>query len=519
MADPLLRLDATSVAVQPGGQAQVGVTVTSASDIVEGYRLSVLGGQPSQWAEVVPPTVNVYPGEEATAVVVFSPPSGTGAASGVFPFAVKAASTESADASSVVEGTVELGRVSGLQAKIIPVTSTGRWRGRHVIRLDNWGNAPARLRLVATDPDANLGFYVSPDVVDLPIGGSTSVRLSARTRRPFLRGTPVRHPFQVVGEPLDAPRTGPAPATPYGDPGRPVVDAALQQRPILTRGVVTLLGLVLVAGVAGGAWAWTRPQGAPGSLAKLGTPPAPEDFQVVSSDATSVRLRWQPVDQIDAYGLQHVDPGDHETVIGEDPVNGSQNGIVVEGPPSDQEACFKLLAVRSGLRGPPTPEVCGRTAAAPGLAQPERLVDATAPASPPASSPAPAAGAPPRLERPGQPRDRPADRPPPGSPPATGGPLGGGKWVLIASAAAQSSGAGRAAVDQATAALQAAGLTTAQTVDSRQYPALKRPGVVAADSWLALAGPYDTQAAAQADCVTAAKVKGTFCLVTQPEPS
>src|SRR3954452_6758666 len=126
MADPLLRLDATSVTVQPGGQAQVGVTVTSASDIVEGYSLSVVGAQPSQWAEVVPPTVNVYPGAEATAVVVFSPPSGTGAASGRFPFGVKAASTESADASSVVEGTVELGAVSGLQAKIVPVTSSGR---------------------------------------------------------------------------------------------------------------------------------------------------------------------------------------------------------------------------------------------------------------------------------------------------------------------------------------------------------------------------------------------------------
>jgi hypothetical protein len=517
MADPLLRLDATSVAVQPGGQAQVGVTVTSAGDIVEGYRLSVLGGQPSRWAEVVPPTVNVYPGEEATAVVVFSPPSGTGAPSGVFPFGVKAASTESTGGSSVVEGTVELGRVSGLQAKIIPVTSTGRWRGRHVIRLDNWGNAPARLRLVATDPDANLGFYVSPDVVDLPIGGSASVRLSARTRRPFLRGTPVRHPFQVVGEPLDAPRTGPAPATPYGDPGRPVVDAALQQRPILTRGVVTLLALVLVAAVAGGAWAWTRPQGAPGSLSKLGTPPAPEQFAVVGSDATSVRLRWQPVDQIDAYGLQHVDLADHQTIIGEDPVNGSQNGIVVKDLPSDTEACFKLLAIRSGLRGPATPEVCGRTAAAP--ASPSPSASPTPPASPPVSTPAaPPSSAPPSASPPASSGAAPPP-PPPGSPPATGGPLGGGKWVLIASAAAQSSGAGRPAVDQATAALQAAGLTTAQTVDSRQYPTLKRPGVVAVDSWLALAGPYDSQAAAQADCVKAATVPHTICLVTQPEPS
>ena len=177
----------------------------------------MLGGQPSQWAEVVPPTVNVYPGAEATAVVVFSPPTGTGAASGVFPFAVKAASTESADASSVVEGTVELGRVSGLQAKIIPVTSTGRWRGRHVIRLDNWGNAAARLRLVATDPDANLGFYVSPDVVDLPIGGSDR----GPPERPDPSAVPARDPgpAPVPGR-RRAPRRRPAIGPGAGDPVR-----------------------------------------------------------------------------------------------------------------------------------------------------------------------------------------------------------------------------------------------------------------------------------------------------------
>lgn len=509
MADPLLRLDATSVSVQPGGQAQVGVTVTSASDIVEGYRLSVLGSQPSRWAEVVPPTVNVYPGAEATAVVVFSPPSGTGAASGTFPFAVKATSTESADASSVVEGTVELGRVAGLQAKIIPVTSTGRWRGRHVIRLDNGGNAPARLRLVATDPDANLGFYVSPDVVDLPIGGSTTVRLSARARRPFLRGSPVRHPFQVVGEPL-APAAGPAPATPYGDPNRAVVDAALLQIPILTRAFVTLASLVLVAAVAGGAWAWTRPQGAPGSLAKLGTPPRPEDFQVVGSDATSMRLRWKPVDQIDAYGLQHVDPATHDSVL-EDPVNGSLNATLVSGLAPGTKACFKLLAIRSGLRGPTTDEVCARTAAAPASPSPSAspTPPATSPSSPGQGSSSPAApSSPAATATPGQ-----------STPPPTGGPLGGGKWVLIASASPQFSAVAQDDADQVTAQLQAAGLANAQTVDSRQYPTLKRPGVLATDAWLALAGPYDTQAAAQQDCTKAATVSGTFCLVTQPEPS
>ncbi len=510
MADPLLRLDATSVSVQPGGQARVGVTVTSTSDIVEGYRLSVLGAQPSQWAEVVPPTVNVFPGEEATASVVFSPPTGTGAASGVFPFAVKATSTESADASTVAEGTVELGGVSGLQAKIIPVTSTGRWRGRHVIRLDNWGNAPARLRLVATDQDATLGFYVSPDVVELPIGGHASVRLSARARRPFLRGSGVRHAFQVVGEPLTA-TSGPAPATPYGDPSRPVVDAALQQIPILTRAVVTLAGLVLVAAVAGGVWAWTRPQGAPGSLAKLGTPAEPEDFQVVGSDATSIRLSWKPVDQIDAYGLQHVDPATHDAVL-EDPVNGSLNATVVGGLAPDTKACFKLLAIRSGLRGPTTDEVCARTGAAPASPSPSASPSAT---PPPASTPPPPPSSPP----PGSASPSGTATPTTGQSGATGGPLGGGKYVIVASAFPQISATAEDDAKQLASQLQAAGLANAQSLDSRQYPTLKRPGAIAVDSWLAVVGPYDSQAAAEQDCTKVKTVPTTFCLVTQPQPS
>ena len=88
-----------------------------------------------------------------------------------------------------------------------------------MIQLSNWGNAPAQLRMNASDPDDALGFYLSPEIVNLPPGGRASVRFSARTKHPFLRGTPVRLPFQVVGERLDA-AAGPPPAAGmgYGDP-------------------------------------------------------------------------------------------------------------------------------------------------------------------------------------------------------------------------------------------------------------------------------------------------------------
>jgi hypothetical protein len=173
----------------------------------------------------------------------------------VFPFGVRARSLVDEDASAVVEGDVEIGKVFGLQAKLVPVTSTGRWRGRHVVQLSNWGNAPARLRVVATDPDAALGFLLRPDVVDLALGGHATVRVTVRTRKPFLRGTPVRLPFQITGERTDAAPTGPTPA--FSDPGRPVVDGALVQKPILTRAFVTALALGLVV-VGAGAAALTR---------------------------------------------------------------------------------------------------------------------------------------------------------------------------------------------------------------------------------------------------------------------
>ncbi len=85
-----------------------------------------------------------------------------------------ARSTLSPQVSAVAEGDVEIGKVSGLQAKIVPVTSAGRWRGRHTIQLSNWGNAPAQLRLVASDPDDALGFYLGPT--------SSTCRWAARRR-------------------------------------------------------------------------------------------------------------------------------------------------------------------------------------------------------------------------------------------------------------------------------------------------------------------------------------------------
>ncbi len=167
MADPLISLDTEHAAVQPGGQVRVTVTITNTGNLVEGYWLQVLGPA-AAWAEVVPPEISVYPQQDATAAVILSPPSDGSALSGVLPFGVLASSTLDANTSAAAEADLEIGELHSLQAKIIPVTSTGRWRGRHVIQLSNWGNSQAQLQMVARDPDEALGFYLSPSYVDLP---------------------------------------------------------------------------------------------------------------------------------------------------------------------------------------------------------------------------------------------------------------------------------------------------------------------------------------------------------------
>ena len=152
MTDPIVSLDIDRVAVEPGGQVSVTIKITNPGTIVEGYRVEVVGEGVSDWGEALPPEISIYPQQDASAVIVFSPPGGTGAPGGTWPFGIRVRSTEDADASAVVEGDLEIGKVFGLQAKLLPVNSSGRWRGRHVVQLSNWGNCAGQAQADRVEP-------------------------------------------------------------------------------------------------------------------------------------------------------------------------------------------------------------------------------------------------------------------------------------------------------------------------------------------------------------------------------
>jgi hypothetical protein len=522
MADPVVTLDTERAAVEPGGQVQITVTISNPGTIVEGYTLDVLGEGPNQWAEVLPPEVSVYPQQQGSAVVVFSPPSGSAAPSGEHAFGVRVRSTLDPEVSAVVEGDLEIGKAFGLQAKIIPVTSTGRWRGRHVIQLSNWGNSAARVRLVASDPDAALGFYLHPDVVDLPLGGSSTVRMSVRTRKPFLRGSPTRLPFQVVGERTDsnAGRTPPA-GLGYNDPSRPVVDGALNQKPILTRFAVTAVAVLLLAGIGLVAYGWNRvPRATAQDLTNEGVPAKPEGVAADPRDPRTIEVRWTPVDLADGYRIFPVEKGKDGAVGSPTEVDGSQRQARIEDVMPGTEHCFRVVAKRGKVTSQQSSEVCTTTPALPETATPSPSPTAGPGKGPetPEEGTSTTTGPPPGTgESPSDPSDSTSptatDEP---SIPSPSSSLGGGKWVAIGGLNAVG---GADLAQQAVDDLTENDVEGAQLVNSTDYPRMTVNGNPTLPNFeYAVVGPFESLEEAVAACSDIAKITDKPCFTGQLEP-
>jgi hypothetical protein len=381
--DPVVTVDDDNVTVEPGGQASVIVRVRNLSSIVEGFSLDVLGDA-APWAQVLPGKVEVLPQGEAQATVLFAPPPGVTTRAGQVPFGIRAVSQVDPTASAVVEGDLHVGNVSLSQGRITPATSKGRWSGKHRIELSNWGNTPVRLALEVSDPEEALGFLITPDVLELPLGTAGTAKLKVRARKPFFRGAPLRRSFRVVGRPLAPgerrPAPGPAPQ-PYGyDPDQPAVDGAFEQRPIIGRGV---LPVAMVALVAAGAIGFLTSRSGDDPEGETSPPPVPQAFTAASLTGDSVRLSWEPGERADSYTAFVVDPAtrddDRPRVVDQiDSIPGEQGQFDVPELEQSTEYCFQLAAVRGEATSARTDPQCATTAQVAGPGAPATPTDVTA---------------------------------------------------------------------------------------------------------------------------------------------
>jgi hypothetical protein len=231
-------LESRSLAVEPGGDVAVTLTVRNNGTVVDQFGIEILGDA-APWATAEPATLSLFPGAQETTRITFRPPRAAATPAGPMRIGVMVRSKEDPNGSSVEEGTLQIGGFLAPAAELAPRTSHGSRAGRHEIALDNLGNLRLETAFEGVDPDRLVRFDFDPPTLSVEPGGAGFAKLLVKPVRSFWRGPAKTRPFQVAVRP-DAPGAVPL-----------VVDGSYLQESILPwwflRALIALAGLLVGA--------------------------------------------------------------------------------------------------------------------------------------------------------------------------------------------------------------------------------------------------------------------------------
>lgn len=228
-------IESTTVAAEPGTRVASTIRVRNTGMVVDQVLLDVLGdAQP--WVSVQPAQLNLLPGSDAEAQLVFAPPRSSAVLAGTVPFAIRAMSQEDPAGSAIEEGCVEVGSFAEITAALMPGRARGRRRAKFQLVIENQGNTPVQSVVSVTDPDLLLEFKVQPRLLVAQPGTATFVRLLVAPKKRFLRGQDRNLPFQAT---VQADGCGPAAAS-----------GTLVQEQVMPRWLLPAIAITIAAAAA-----------------------------------------------------------------------------------------------------------------------------------------------------------------------------------------------------------------------------------------------------------------------------
>ncbi|HEV7810537.1 MAG TPA: hypothetical protein VGO64_08055 [Candidatus Limnocylindrales bacterium] len=234
----IVSLERPILAVDPGGEASVSVTLRNTGTVVDEFAIEVLG-ETAPWATIEPATLPLFPAAEGSARITFRPPRASSTRAGQIGFGVMVRSREDPDGSAVEEGELDVGGFLGPSAELIPRTSHGSRRARHDLAVDNRGNVRIETALEGLDPDRLVRISFDPPSLNVEPGVAGFARVDIRPVRTFWRGPARTLPFQVAVRP-EAESTTPL-----------LVDGSFLQESILPpwfmRALIALAALIVAA--------------------------------------------------------------------------------------------------------------------------------------------------------------------------------------------------------------------------------------------------------------------------------
>jgi hypothetical protein len=220
----------------PGAETRTQLRIRNTGGVVDQFELSVLGDA-AEWASVEPESISLFPGAEQTVEVVFHPAKVSSIVAGRATFAVRAASHEDPQGSSVEEGVIDVLPFDDRNAELIPRTSKGKRSAVHDLAIDNRGNAPINLTFAGLDPENSLAYEFEPSQVAVDPGTAQFVKVKIKPAKSFWRGPNKTLPFTVSATEDEQPPL--------------MVDGTMVQVPILPKwfwkAVLAVLALLLLA--------------------------------------------------------------------------------------------------------------------------------------------------------------------------------------------------------------------------------------------------------------------------------
>lgn len=204
-----IQVEPELIVVAAGASANAMTKIMNQSEIVEHYRLKVVG-LPAEWYAEPPDTVQLLPGKQGVLPLNFHPPRHYNSTAGDHPFEVVILN----------ERDIELGRGRGIlriepfyeyTVRLDPKRTTN---GRLVrFYVTNQGNAPDSYTISGDDRQDALRFYPPYQSVSVLPGQLGGIEFEVRTR-PFkgvLLGRPKIYPFekQVVSAAIEKPKNEP----------------------------------------------------------------------------------------------------------------------------------------------------------------------------------------------------------------------------------------------------------------------------------------------------------------------
>ncbi|MDQ1395092.1 MAG: hypothetical protein QOG64_351 [Acidimicrobiaceae bacterium] len=211
--------------VVPGQPLVMSVQVFNSADVISAYRVRVLGVD-DRWVTISTDQLSLFP--ETTGVTVLTITLPPGIPAGTRRVGIQVRELTPPSRTQVVEAELTVPEELDLRIQLDPVSVTGGKSATIGVLVENSGNTEMAVRLAGADEEAKVDFSFAPPVISLAPGERVSATAKLRAKRRLV-GTPKVRAFTVRSDGSSAPTQA------FG---------TFVQKPLLTRGALSLLGLL-----------------------------------------------------------------------------------------------------------------------------------------------------------------------------------------------------------------------------------------------------------------------------------